>query len=158
MRRVLNILFGLFVALVLLVLGVWLVLGLAAAGPSHTGLPQLAAFFAVPTLLLAAVVWLYLRGPWAAARPLATVLAAVPAVGVAVGVAGTAPNAPGAAMPAAWAPASAPAAAAAPAPAARWGAWARSRTAASCACRAPASCILGSIVVTPIHPWIAGLV
>lgn len=82
MRRVLNVLFAVFIALDLLVLGLWLLLGLAAAKPSHTGLPQLAAFFAVPTGLLAAVVLLYLRGPWAAARPLATALAAVPAVGL----------------------------------------------------------------------------
>jgi hypothetical protein len=80
MRRVLNVLFGFFILLNLAVLGLWGALGLAAARPSHTPLPQLAAFLAVPALLLVLVLLLYWRGPWAFSRPLATVLAAAPAL------------------------------------------------------------------------------
>jgi hypothetical protein len=80
MRRVTTVLFWFFIALDVAVLGLWLVLGLAAAKPSHTPLSQVVAFFAVPTLLLGLVLLLHGRGPWAFSKPLATVLAAVPAL------------------------------------------------------------------------------
>jgi hypothetical protein len=61
-------------------LGLWLLLGLAAAKPSHTPLLHVLAFFAVPAAALAAVCVLYGKAPWPWARSVATVLAAAPLV------------------------------------------------------------------------------
>lgn len=77
-RKIHHLFFALFVLVDAAVVGLGLLLGLAAAAPSHTPVLGVLAFFAVPGLMLAAVVALYLRGPWRAARPVATVLAALP--------------------------------------------------------------------------------
>jgi hypothetical protein len=58
--------------------GLCLVLGLAAAKPSHTPVLQVLVLFAVPALLLAAVAALHLLGPWPWARTVATALAGLP--------------------------------------------------------------------------------
>lgn len=76
----LTILFSLFIALDLAALGLMFVLGLAAAGPSHTPMISVVGFFLVPAPLIAGLVLLYLRGGWPASRGLATVLAGLPAI------------------------------------------------------------------------------
>lgn len=73
-----RLVFILFVALDAMALGLWFLLGLAAAKPSHTPVWQVVAHFSVPALLLAGVVLLYLRGPWPGSRALATAVAALP--------------------------------------------------------------------------------
>ena len=47
MNRLLSVLFWLFLALDIALLGLWFVLGLAAAKPSHTPLLNLLGFFAL---------------------------------------------------------------------------------------------------------------
>lgn len=86
MSRLLPLLFWLLMALNVSVLGLWFVLGLAAARPSHTPMPTVVAFFAVPALVLAAVALLFLRGPWPSSRGVAFGLAAVPALVIGAGV------------------------------------------------------------------------
>ncbi len=85
MNRLLSVLFWLFLALDIALLGLWFVLGLAASKPSHTPLLNLLGFFALPTAVLLAVLLLYLRGPGSVSRGLATVLAGLPALVVVVG-------------------------------------------------------------------------
>lgn len=77
-QRMTRLLFTLFIALDVAALGLWFVLGLAAAKPSHTPLSSLLLFFLLPAAVLAGIVLLYLRGPWPAARLLAVVLAGLP--------------------------------------------------------------------------------
>jgi hypothetical protein len=66
-----RILFALLMLLNVAALGLWFVLGLAAAKPSHTPVVSVVGFFLLPALLLGAVALLYLRGPWAWSRALA---------------------------------------------------------------------------------------
>lgn len=86
MSRLMALLFALFIALDTAALGLWLLLGLAAAKPSHTPAIEVLAFFSVPALVLVALVLLYWRGPWGLSRPLATWLAGLPLI-VVVGAA-----------------------------------------------------------------------
>lgn len=80
MNRLALPLFSLLVLADAAVLALMFVLGLAAAKPSHTPVLSVIAFFAVPAALLAGLVWLFLRGPGPAARPVALVLAGLPAL------------------------------------------------------------------------------
>lgn len=73
-----RLLFTAFIALDAVALGLFFVLGLAAAKPSHTPLLSVVAFFVLPGLALASLVLLFLHGPWAASRTLATLMAALP--------------------------------------------------------------------------------
>ncbi|MBK8766340.1 MAG: hypothetical protein KA778_03365 [Burkholderiaceae bacterium] len=81
-----RILFALLMLLNVAALGLWFVLGLAAAKPSHTPVVSVVGFFMLPALLLGGVVLLYLRGPWAWSRALAIGLAALPVLILAAGV------------------------------------------------------------------------
>jgi len=81
----LQILFWLLVLLDLAVLGVFFVLALAAAGPSHTSPFAVVGFFAVPVLVLLGAVALFLWKDSTAWRGLATLLVASPLLFVLVG-------------------------------------------------------------------------
>ena len=73
-----RMLFALLMVLNVSALGLWFVLGLAAAKPSHTPVVSVVGFFMMPALLLGGVVLLFLRGPWAGSRALAIGLAGLP--------------------------------------------------------------------------------
>lgn len=75
-----HVVFALLIAVDALALGLFLLLGLAAAKPSHTPVISVLGFFALPALALLALVWLYRRRPWPMARPLAIGLAGLPAL------------------------------------------------------------------------------
>jgi hypothetical protein len=72
--------FWLLIALNTAGLGLWLLLGLAAAKPSHTPLLHVLAFFAVPAGGLVGLTVLYTKAPWPWAPAAATVGAAAPLV------------------------------------------------------------------------------
>lgn len=74
-----KILFWLFVAIDLLAIGVFGLLGLAAAGSSRTN-PLLALLipFFIPGAILAGAIWLFLSSQAVAARALALLIAALP--------------------------------------------------------------------------------
>jgi hypothetical protein len=73
-----RLVFMLFIGLDAAALGLFFVLGLAFAKPSHTPVLQVVGFFLLPALLLAGLVLLYLRGPWPASRGVAIGVAALP--------------------------------------------------------------------------------
>lgn len=73
-----HVVFALLIAVDVLALAVFALLGLAAAKPSHTPVVAVLGFFAVPVLVLLGVVWLYRRQPWPASRALAFGVAGVP--------------------------------------------------------------------------------
>ncbi|MFO1196813.1 MAG: hypothetical protein U1E86_07555 [Burkholderiaceae bacterium] len=79
-----RLIFWLFVALDGAAIGLFLLLGLAAAKPSHTPVVSVLGFFLVPVALLAALALLFERAPWPAARPVALALAAAPVLIVAI--------------------------------------------------------------------------
>ena len=81
-----RMLFALLMVLNVSALGLWFVLGLAAAKPSHTPVVSVVGFFMMPALLLGGVVLLFLRGPWAGSRALAIGLAGLPVFIVAASV------------------------------------------------------------------------
>ncbi|MBL8841995.1 MAG: hypothetical protein JNL90_10780 [Planctomycetes bacterium] len=80
MSRLLLVLFVVFIVLDAVALGVWFLLGLAAAKPSHTPVLQVVAIALGAALLLAGLAWLHLRGPWPGARAISVVLAGLPVV------------------------------------------------------------------------------
>lgn len=73
-----RLLFIVFIGLDAAALGLFFLLGLAAARPSHTPMLQVVGFFGLPALLLAGLVLLHLRGPWPWSRAVATGVAALP--------------------------------------------------------------------------------
>jgi hypothetical protein len=87
MARLFTPLFWLLMALNAVGLGVWFLLGLAAATPSHTPVLNVVAFFALPAVLLVGVGALYVLVPMAWARSLAFVVAALPVLVVVGGAA-----------------------------------------------------------------------
>lgn len=83
----LNMLFWIVVAIDVVALGLFLVLGLAAAGPSHTNPVAVVAFFLVPAVILLACIAMFLRFDAMLWRVAALVMAASPVLLVAGGAA-----------------------------------------------------------------------